>query len=155
MYCTDPVQLAMVLLGTRGATPECVTYLLEIPSPPSLSVEQYGLLFGLTLALEAPVYHWVSKRTKSYLGSWSLAGRVFLLNLLTHPLVCFGFPSFAQKAQIPYGVSLALSELFAVLLEALVLNCVWHIKMGRALFAAFVANITSWWLGTWLVGMVW
>ena len=144
-----------MLLKAAGASPECVSYHMAIPRPQMLSIQQYALLFGLTLALEAPVYRAVVKRTRTYYGSWSLAGRVLLLNLLTHPLVCFGFPSFAARAGIEGGISLALSEAFAVLLEALVLNCVWEIPMKRALIGALVANLVSWWLGTWILTWFW
>ncbi len=144
-----------MLLKAAGASPECVSYHMAIPRPQLLSIQQYALLFGLTLALEAPVYHAVVKRTRTYYGSWSLAGRVFVINLLTHPLVCFGFPSFAARAGVEGGTSLALSEAFAVLLEALVLNCVWEIPMKRALSGALVANLVSWWLGTWILTWFW
>lgn len=155
MACTDPIQLALALLKAPGASPECVTFHMAIPRPPVLSISQYALLFGLTFALEAPVYRAVVKNTRTYFGSWSLAGRVFLLNLLTHPMVCFGFPSFAARAGVEAGPSLALSEIFAILMEALVLNCVWEVAMTRALLGAFAANLVSWWLGTWIVVWFW
>jgi hypothetical protein len=37
----------------------------------------------------------------------------------------------------------------------LVLNCVWEIRMARALVGALLANLTSWWLGTWILGWLW
>jgi len=63
--------------------------------------------------------------------------------------------TFAARAGISGGTSLALSEGFAVMLEALVLNCVWEIPMGRALTGSLLANMTSWWLGTWIVSWFW
>jgi hypothetical protein len=125
---------------------------MAIPRPQLLSIQEYAQLFGLTFALEVPVYHAVCRRTRTYFGSWSLAGRVFLLNLLTHPLVCFGFPSFAARAGIEGGTSLALSEVFAVLMEGLVLSCLWELPMRRALAGALVANLASWWVGTHIYG---
>jgi hypothetical protein len=98
----------------------------------------YVLTFLLSSTLEVPVYAFAYRSRLSFA---KVFGIVTLANLVTHPLVFFGFMS----SRWPYLWAVLGAELFAILAESFIHRaCIPGISLKRTLHAAFWANIVSW-----------
>jgi len=105
-----------------------------------MTIGQYLTLFVTTYCLEFLVYGILLHRLFSKRQILALC---LLLNVITHPLVCFGFPQWFDNYEW------ILAELFAWLIEALILlviaRLVAHYKMRwiKALTTSLAANALS------------
>lgn len=105
----------------------------------------YLSLFSLTYALETPIY-FLGLRKYSKLRQILFISLV--LNLATHPIVCFLFPVLADILRMNYDQYLILAEVFAPLVEFLLLRFVFKFSMQRSLLVAVAANLVSWLIGS-------
>jgi hypothetical protein len=119
---------------------------------PRVSFSIYLLVFLLTCLLESPFYFFLLKSYKPFYRQPLLA--LFIANLSTHPMVCFGIPALVAHYGGSYGVSNSIGEVFAPTLEALLLWRVWKVPAAQAIAGAIVANVFSWWVGVYLVSFV-
>ena len=109
-----------------------------------MSVEQYLLQFVATFCLELVVYGILLQRVFS---KKQILAVCLLLNVITHPLVCLGFPRWLGNY---YWIP---AELFAWVVEALILwifaRWLMHHKMRwtKALLISLAANAFSAGLG--------
>ena len=105
-----------------------------------MSIEQYLPLFVVTFCLELAVYGILLNQVFSKKQILAIS---VLLNIITHPLVCFGFPGWFGNY---YWI---LAELFAWVVEALILFAlarwvVHHpIRSTKALATSLAANALS------------
>ena len=141
MSCVDPIQ---VLSSFLTVTP-CTEELQEAMLPFSLSTIEYAKMLTATLLLELPFYHWFLRSKKSFRES---AKADLVLNLATHPLVIFVIPLLVVSQHGNFRSFIIIAELFAPLVETVLLHLIWKIPMKRAFAAAFIANLASWWIGT-------
>jgi hypothetical protein len=121
--------------------------------PPNVTLGAYLVIFGLTCLLESPFYFWTvrDKQQKGKALLKSGLGSVLLCNLATHPAVYFLFPLFGANFALRYVDVLMLAEIFAPIVEALVLILVWKISWKRAFIGMVAANLFSWWVGIYWV----
>lgn len=76
--------------------------------------------------------------------------KVYALNLVSHPLIFFLLP----LLELNYLVSLLVSELLVIMLEATLISYVLDIKLSDGLISSTVANLASWQLAPFLVLVV-
>jgi hypothetical protein len=141
--CLGPITVFRFLFHARVSM-QCYAEMAQVDSAPTFEFASYLKSFILTLALEAPFYRWcLSQRSKK-----SVFGALVICNLATHPLVCFGFPALATVLHTPTYISLFISEIFAPVVEALLLILLMHVGPVRAFVLMFAANLFSWWAGS-------
>jgi hypothetical protein len=152
--CYTPLGLLKYWLGIQSLPLQC----LEVLGSPHPPIETYDpvlwlKIFALTCALEAPFYVLGAFRNMSWRNR--ILGLIGL-NLCTHPLVFYGFPTIAAHLGISYAGTLTISEAFAPLCEALVVALLLthglkhKFSFARSLSVALSANLFSWWVGIYL-----
>lgn len=124
---------------------ECAWLFSRIPLPTEFQLLAYLKIFTGNLLIELPFYFLALYRFLS----WKKIILVLLLaNLLTHPIVYFGFPYLMSKWAVSYGVMLIYAEALAVLIE--IIFCLWFVKQKISFIIPFFilfANLFSWNLG--------
>lgn len=110
----------------------------------------YVALFFSTVLLEMPAYFvfWQQSSLRQCFI------RSLAVNLSTHPLVCILFPWVAAYWQVRYWQYVLFSEGFAVIVEALVFVKIFKIRPQRAIVFSLFANLFSWLVGGWLLGLL-
>lgn len=114
-------------------TGECAEVFASPPADPAIGFGTYLLFFALTCLFEWP---WYRKPL-----------RVLFLNLLTHPLVVWGWPVLIRNLGGGYGAYVLAAEAFAPALEAWALHRIWKVPARRAVWMALGANLFSWLVG--------
>lgn len=109
-----------------------------------MSVLEYAKILAATLALEFPLY-WLFFRS---MGWKKVVALTFVVNLASHPLVTFAWPLLIQKMGWSFGHFILAAELFAPIVETLIIRYGWKISWKRSILAAFVANLLSWTMGS-------
>ena len=117
----------------------------------TLSAAQYLQLFLLTVLLEGPIYWLILRKS---LSTRKIIAAIFIVNLATHPLVCFAFPRIGQHLHWSEGCTEILSEIFAPVVESSILLFVFKVKPKKAFLAGFAANLFSWLIGSLLVNQL-
>lgn len=103
----------------------------------------YLKYFFATVALEASFYFLFIKGI-----SWRhKIIAVFVLNFATHPVIFFVFPEMAARLEWSYAHYLTAAELFAPMVEALLLRYFFQQGTRRAILTGFGANLLSWSIG--------
>ena len=146
--CISPASLVHFLLSRSTLDPECVWTLLMRPRSLPVGVTRYLCTFFLTCLLETPFY-WLALKSWN-VGRVKKVGFIVLVNLATHPFIYFGVPAITFRLGGKVYQSLLLSELFAPLVEGIIL---WRVRKGPAwvsLGYAIAANLFSWWVGIFL-----
>lgn len=133
--CFSPLSLALSYLHPDSVSMICASFLSVPTSPSGIALPYYLFLFALTFLLELPFYR--SVRT------------TLILNLATHPAVIWLFPYLFEGQERRTMVLWA--ELFAILLEFVLLFKLFRYPWKRALGLTLVANLFSWWAGQYLV----
>ncbi len=114
-----------------------------------ISFLTYLKIFGLTNLLEWPFYAFFLKR-------WGVSlkksiGIVLILNLATHPIVCFVWPALGQAVGASYGQYIIFSEIFAPLIEAVILARLLKKSYVDCFWIALFCNLISWNIGVFLL----
>lgn len=105
----------------------------------------YLVVFLTTNLLEAPFYYLAFHKNPN---AWRKAPLALIgANLATHPTIYFIFPTLAAKFQMTYVAMLLACEIFAPLVETVLLNRVAKIEIKKAAVLMLIANLFSWWLG--------
>jgi hypothetical protein len=144
--CESPLQIVQYFSGAESLDPLCRLTLMQTTELYDLSFKAYLPLFLLTCLFEAPFY-FIFLRGRSFTSRLSA---LLLCNLATHPIVCFVIPKLAERFQLTLASELAIAEIFAPAIEALLLWKVWRMRLTTALIAAVLANLFSWWVGIYL-----
>ncbi len=127
---------------------DCAEVFAGAPLNPQIGFWTYLFFFGLTCLFEWP---WYRK-----------PARVLGLNLLTHPLVVWGWPALIRNLGGGYGAYVLAAEAFAPVVEAWALHRIWKVPVFRAAGLALGANLFSWlvggeivnrWLWPWIHGL--
>ena len=105
---------------------------------------EYLPFFLKTFVLELPIYFLFLRTLKNVPVILKVNT---VLNLATHPVVFFTIPLILTQLNATYLHYLVVAEIFAPLVEALVLFKVYKISLGRAVLAALCANLFSWSVG--------
>lgn len=114
-----------------------------------ISFSTYIRMFGMTNVLEWPFYALFLKQMRvSYIKSLAI---VFVLNLMTHPLICFVFPLLGQRLGVTYGQYILFSEAFAPLVEGMILAVYLRQPFAKCFWVAFTCNLISWNVGVFLL----
>jgi hypothetical protein len=139
--CSVASELYERLLTGHGLDPACAGAITAVYEPQPVALAVYGIYFGLTLLLEAPVYYAFFRRLAPERSGF--VATLVTVNLATHPLVLLGFPAFGYHAGVSFGTTVACAELFAVAVEAVLLQVVFKWPGRSALAAAVCANLFS------------
>lgn len=146
MPCYQPIEVLRYLLAPGQLDLICEINLSSPAGFSPLSSMDYLKLFCLTFLLEAPVYFLVLWPPRPV---WfRVLGAILFVNLVTHPLMSFLFADWAQKGSWREIDYIGTSELFAFLVEALLIRLFLRQPWWRSALAAFGANLFSWWLGS-------
>lgn len=103
----------------------------------------YSKYFVTTVLIEAPVYFFALR----FLAFKTKLKLVLSVNLATHPIVFYLFPWVLMHWHLNYGAYVLSAEIFAPLVEGLMIWKIFKVPASAAFAAAFAANIISWWLG--------
>lgn len=146
--CYSPFILLQSFIYPLKTEASCVILLSEPGKIPNLGLWDYLPYLGLTCLMEAPTY-WLGK--KKSLSYPKVAFQILFLNAFSHPWVTWFFPWLGLVLGWPLQKILAVSEIFAFSSEALLLLLVYKYTPERAFLVAFVANLSSWWFGLYLI----
>jgi hypothetical protein len=116
---------------------QCEEVFAAPPLDPGIGFPVYLLFLALTCLFEWP---WYRK-----------PARVLVLNLLTHPLVVWGWPGLIRSLGGGYGAYVLAAESFAPVVEAWALHRIFGVPRLRAVVVALGANLFSWLVGGELV----
>lgn len=108
------------------------------------SLVEYLPYFLKTFALELPVY-FIFLRTLKRIPEILKINTV--LNLATHPIVFYLIPVILMQLNANYLNYLVVAEIFAPLVEALILYRIFKVRVSRAFAASICANLFSWSVG--------
>jgi hypothetical protein len=140
---TPPQVLAFVFHGDMAFL--CKVMLMSSESIPSMTLLSYLVIFGWTCALEAPWYLFGLRHLRV---SWPRSIFILLFaNLATHPLVTFVFPRISQALGLTLGWGIFAEEIFAPVVEAIVIRKIAKISWPWAILISIAANLFSWWVG--------
>jgi hypothetical protein len=123
-------------------------YSSGLPSDPMTMLE-YLPYFLKTFILELPLYALILKSQQSFVKNLTANT---LLNLATHPVIFILFPMVLPRlGDFNYLNYLVAAEIFAPIVEALLLIKVFKIKLGWAFVSAIAANLFSWSVGVYWI----
>lgn len=153
-FCNLPHSLLLYLFSTKNVPPECLRYLTtsSLDGVYGVSATTYVLFFLLTVALEAPIYWYFLRDRITPASRWVAA--LFCINLCTHPLAILGFPQFFALAGDTKLTALVATEVFAPVVEGLVLWKLLNIPPRVAFVASVAANLFSWEMGGLIAGLL-
>lgn len=141
--CEYPEILLIYFLNPAKLPASCQLQLSWLAVAETFSLS-YFLYFFATLILEGPIY-WIFLRPAKW---W----KPFLLgNLLTHPLVFFFFPWMASKLDWTHAVDLGVSQIFAWVVEGIVVGVFLKGNFKKGFLVSFIANLFSWRFGAWFL----
>lgn len=105
---------------------------------------EYLPFFLKTFVLELPIYFLFFRTLKNIPALLKMNS---VLNLATHPAVFFVIPIILTELNATYLHYLLVAEIFAPVIEALILHKFYKLGLGRSFAAAVCANLFSWSLG--------
>lgn len=105
-------------------------------------------IFLMTCALESIFYFIFGKIQK--LTTPNILQQILILNLATHPIVFFFFPYILEKAGSDIFTYIWTAELFAFVVESLILKVRYRYSWMIAILTSGLANLFSWSIGIWL-----
>ena len=139
--CGSIVDLYRYFFDPGPLSFECYNTLRSLAGRINIGGVEYFKLFVSTVALEAVFYvfgFFVFTRKLE----WSkILSAILLGNVLTHPVVCLVLPKIL--ASMPYGYYLLIAEVFAPVVEAIVLRR-FGLSWTASLLTSFAANLFSW-----------
>lgn len=146
-HCVSPGGLIFYLFNTMGTNSHCTEIYLSMVQATDLSFWGYLPFLLGTILFEAPIY---------YFGLTELSRKqrllaILILNLATHPIIFFVFPLVLERYQATYSVYLTSAEIFAPVVETLILWKGFHVNVKRAFWISITANLISWWLGVFFI----
>ncbi|MDF2695370.1 MAG: hypothetical protein K0S65_3753 [Labilithrix sp.] len=97
-------------------------------------VVAWAKAFAFTELVEAPLYRRLLR------VGW---GPALAASAITHPFVWFVFPWVGERMELGWTTTAILSEVFAVVLEAMFFWCGWKIPLGRAALVSLATNGAS------------
>ena len=109
-----------------------------------INLAEYLPFFFKTCLLEFPIYYLVLHQFKKWHQLLLIS---ILLNLATHPFIFLGLPVIFAQFNRNYFQYLITAEIFAPVIEMLLLFYLFKIKWRSAFFSALLANIVSWTIG--------
>ena len=138
--CLTPWMLILNLFQSH----QCAEiYNSSLPTDP-VSLQIYLPYLFKTFILEFPVYYLFLRK------DFKLPKIIFLnfiLNIATHPMVFFGWPSLLSLFDANYLTYLVIAEIFAPTVEAAILVAVFKMNLRQAVIAGLSANLLSWSIG--------
>lgn len=155
-----------ILIGYDGEN-ICFNYLNSTVVIDPVGALTYIKYFLTTLFLEFPIYYWLL-RNQTLILSKNLGQRLpqsflrfnqlrkiivtsILINLATHPIVFFVFPYMSGKGDWTFTTYLLVAEVFAPIVEAVILKFLFKLPVQKAAMAAILANLFSWTVGVLLL----
>lgn len=119
-----------------------------LPSDP-IAFAEYLPYFLKTFILELPIYALILKSQQKF-AKTCVANT--LLNLATHPIIFILFPMILPRlGEFNYLNYLVAAEIFAPLVESILLAKVFKLKIGWAVVSAVAANLFSWSVGVYWI----
>jgi hypothetical protein len=149
--CQTPATLVQFFFAKASLSPECLWALLVGPRPRSTTLGEYALVYFFTCLIEFPFY-WLGLRNRC--GLVKIAWVTLVLNLATHPLIYFLFPLLVFRLHGGSYQSLLASEVFAPVVEAMLLYGITRLNVITVVASSVVANLCSWWIGAYFVQLI-
>jgi hypothetical protein len=128
-------------------THQCDAYYLAPAFDGMISFADYLPYFLKTIVIEFPIYYLLFKNFQSFK---KLLVINLVLNLATHPIVFYVISYICFRLDLSYLHYLISAEIFAPVVEALILIYVFKIPISKAWVASILANLMSWSIGVWL-----
>jgi hypothetical protein len=144
--CFLPIEVINYFFHSSFFSSNCNDVLTLNAMVPKINFSLYIFIFLLTCFLESSFYLILIKNQS--LKKKLLA--LLICNLATHPIVSFVIPWIFSKMSKTYGESLMIGELFAFIVELVLLKVLWQQKWLNSFVISFLANLFSWSLGTYL-----
>ncbi|MGZ3690094.1 MAG: hypothetical protein ACXVAX_01235 [Pseudobdellovibrio sp.] len=141
MDCLTPWDLVHHFIQSQ---PQCVDVYGAAPPSDSIGLTEYLPFLLKTLILELPMYYLLLKKVKSF--KEVLIINLFV-NLATHPIIFIAMPPLLNAFHFSYLSYLLIAEIFAPVVEALIINKYYKVNAGRAWAASIIANLVSWSIG--------
>jgi hypothetical protein len=142
--CLSPPEIASFFLN-RTQSLACIQELGTVVALSWLPLSLYWGYLLSTLLIELPFYLsfglWYGQ------GATRALKLLVLANLATHPLVCYFFPALAAVLGWRFSTGYLVSEIFALVAEALVIRWYLLTPWWSCVALSVAANLTSWWLG--------
>ncbi|MBC7464537.1 MAG: hypothetical protein H7256_00970 [Bdellovibrio sp.] len=110
----------------------------------TLTLTQYLPFFLKTYAFELPFYYFFLRKIFS---TTKILRINLVINLATHPFIFIMLPLILVRFEFNYFQYLVVAEIFAPLVEALILNQLFKVRWQTAVVASLVANLISWTVG--------
>jgi len=145
--CVSPLSLWLSFTSSPSLRLACQVILEGTTEATHMPFQQYLVFFMLTCLMEGPIYWWATPHILSPLRRIFV---IFWVNIATHPVVTWVFPLLFSRLHRPNRETILTSELFAPVIEALMLKFQFKLPWHRALLASGVANLLSWWGGAYL-----
>lgn len=147
LSCVTPWGLLLSLLGAYDVNSVCYEIHHSPVEPGEWSWAFYLPFFGMTLLLESPIYFF----GLSALSKLKRIQAILLVNLATHPIIFYAFPEVLSRMSATYGTYLLAAEIFAPVVEALILWKGFRLPPLRAFTISIATNLISWWIGVLLL----
>jgi hypothetical protein len=144
--CMLPFEVINYFFQSIFFSSDCSDVLALNAMVPKINFILYLFIFLLTCFLES--FFYLSLIKNICLKKKLLA--LLICNLATHPFVSFGIPWIFSKMSKTYGESLMIGELFAFIVELVMLQVFWQQNWLNSFVISFLANLFSWSLGTYL-----
>jgi hypothetical protein len=132
--------------ANRSVELDCKIMLSSVESGSAMALNEYLRVFGWTCGLEAVVYLPLLLLKKNGFGRSLLV--VIAANIATHPLITYVFPIVFESIGLGVASSVVMKELFAPLVETLVLRRFTNLTWLESATVSFGANFFSWWAGS-------
>lgn len=147
--CNFPHSLLIYFFSPGSLSDSCRQYLADtsLNGVFGIPASTYALLFLLTMLMEAPFYAFFLRGTQVSRTKAFFLMALLCINLCTHPLAVLGFPQFFALAEWPKVWAILAAEVFAPVIEALILFALLQVPAKKSFLAAFAANFFSWQLG--------
>ncbi len=139
--CLTPANL---IINAFNSNPNCLEIYQSAITSDAGGFSEYLSVFFFTCLLEFPVYFVFLIRESKIIR---LVLITFLLNIATHPLIYLGMPLIFSKWNITYLQYLIIAEVFAPVVEAILLRKIFHTSWRTAIYSAAFANLFSWTIG--------
>jgi hypothetical protein len=147
--CFTPPNVILGLVEPGALEGVCAAIQNDEASATSTAFPVYVAVFAVNALLEAPAYGFAGYLNKQ--APVAILRQILVLNIATHPAVFYLFPLLASRLGWTLLTLTGASEAFAIVVEAALLKLVWNFSWLAAAFASLAANLTSWWVGAYLM----
>lgn len=146
--CYTPFTILLAWVHSDSVRTQCLAALENESVRYDGTFSKYLSIFALTCLIEFPFYWMAGKRAGRKIKD--ILAQTIILNLATHPLVLWVFPLWGEIYGLNMLQTTTFSELFALIVEALLMFYLFRFSWRIAFTTSLLANLASWWLGAYI-----